>query len=95
MLKEQTALSDLIAHCTTLCNEIEDARILLEMAHEEGDRETEADVGRQLAGFAARLSVRAPGISVSGRAAPLRDRRRSAPRAAAIRLAVSVVQEKP
>ncbi|MFU8769497.1 MAG: peptide chain release factor 2 [Desulfotignum sp.] len=56
MLKEQTALSDLITHCTTLCNEIEDARILLEMAHEEGDRETEADVGRQLAGIAARIN---------------------------------------
>ncbi|MEX1302617.1 MAG: PCRF domain-containing protein, partial [Desulfotignum sp.] len=48
MLKEQTQLSDLIDQCHTLCSEIEDARVLLEMAHEEADKEAEADVARQL-----------------------------------------------
>ncbi len=49
MLKEQTVLSDLLTHCNTICADIEDARMLLEMALEEKDREAEADVGRQLA----------------------------------------------
>lgn len=49
MLKEQTRLSDLIDQCHSLCSEIEDARVLLEMAHEEADKEAEADVARQLA----------------------------------------------
>lgn len=49
MRKEQTRLSDLIDHCHGLGNEIEDARMLLEMAHEEEDKEAEADVARQLA----------------------------------------------
>ena len=49
MLKEQTRLSELIDQCHSLCSEIEDARVLLEMAHEEADKEAEADVARQLA----------------------------------------------
>ncbi len=48
MLKEQTQLSDLIDQCQALCSEIEDARVLLEMAYEEADKETEAEVARQL-----------------------------------------------
>jgi peptide chain release factor 2 len=55
MLKEQTQLSDLIGHCNALCSEIEDAKLMLEMAHEEGDKETEADVAGQLNSIAKKI----------------------------------------
>jgi peptide chain release factor 2 len=48
MLKEQTQLADLIDQCRALCSEIEDARLLLEMAHEEADKDAEEEVARHL-----------------------------------------------
>jgi peptide chain release factor 2 len=55
MLKEQTRLSELIDQCTALCSEIEDAGMLLEMAHEEGDKETEQEVAGHLDDIAGRI----------------------------------------
>ncbi|MEE4363774.1 MAG: peptide chain release factor 2 [Desulfotignum sp.] len=55
MLKEQTVLANLLDTCTNICADLEDAQMLLEMAHEEGDKESEADVGRQLTGIAKRI----------------------------------------
>ena len=55
MLKEQTVLANLLDTCSTICADLEDAQMLLEMAHEEGDKESEADVGRQLTSIAKRI----------------------------------------
>jgi len=48
LLKERTVISDLIETWNSIFQEIEDADTLLSLAHEEGDRQAEQDVERQL-----------------------------------------------
>jgi len=43
-LKERNTLSNLIETCKTIFNDIEEADLLLDMAHEESDRESEKEV---------------------------------------------------
>ena len=49
MLKERTTLSNLLENCTQISNDIEEADLLLEMALEESDKESEQEVALLLA----------------------------------------------
>jgi peptide chain release factor 2 len=49
MLKERTTLSNLLENCTQISDDIEEADLLLEMALEESDKESEQEVALLLA----------------------------------------------
>ena len=49
MLKERTTLSNLLENCTQIADDIEEADLLLEMALEESDKESEQEVALLLA----------------------------------------------
>ncbi len=66
LLKERTRISDLIDTWDAIFEEIEDAETLLELAHEEGDKETEKDVGRQLGELEARVKTFSVAIMLDG-----------------------------
>ncbi|MBI9087836.1 MAG: peptide chain release factor 2 [Desulfobacterium sp.] len=66
LLKERTRVSDLIDTWDGIFEEIEDAETLLELAHEEGDKETEQEVARQLGELEARVKTFSVAIMLDG-----------------------------
>lgn len=65
-LKERSAISDLIETWNSMFQEIEDAETLLSLAHEEGDKEAEHDVERQLEKLALRVKKFSVDIMLDG-----------------------------
>jgi len=66
LLKERTRVSDLIDTWDGIFEEIEDAETLLELAHEEGDKETEQEVDRQLEALEGRVKTFSVAIMLDG-----------------------------
>ena len=65
-LKERTRISDLIETWDSIFSEIEDAQTLLELAHEEGDKEAERDVELQLDQLKAKVKKFSVDIMLDG-----------------------------
>ena len=55
LLKERTRILELVQEWDEMRGELEDAELLLEMAHEESDKGAEADVAKQLADLEKRM----------------------------------------
>ena len=66
LLKERTRISDLIETWDAIFEEIEDAETLLELAHEEGDKEAEQEVSLQLEALGARVKTFSVAIMLDG-----------------------------
>jgi peptide chain release factor 2 len=65
-LKERTKIAELIDDCENIYKEAEDADILLELAHEESDEETQKEVEKQIISLEERIRQFSINITLDG-----------------------------